>query len=272
MIGVNLVVCVPIGHPELRSATEAAVLSLNDSDLGDQEHLWAAVDNGSSDDTADWLDAILETQASRNWVYRARANLGIARARNIATHFLMAQGCDLILEVHNDMLFPRQWLGPLLETLEERPRCGLVAPGLVVGRPVLHAPMLSFAADADWQERRRLLEIFANSVRRPGLLRPGLQHPALKRTAMLRAIGIYDESFGLRNFEDTDEIYRMLETGWDYLVNLGSAVWHAYSFSVNKLGPQDPYAPQEAAFREKWDGKHEVYGTRLADEFARLYA
>jgi GT2 family glycosyltransferase len=244
-IGVNLIVCSRI--PAHRRATEVAVLSLLDSDLSDDARL-VAVDNGSRDDTATWL-------ASQGFeVIHLPENVGIVPARNAATGKLLNGECDIIVEIHNDMLFPRRWFLPLIDVLETQPDVGLASSRLITPRGTLGSPKVT----VNYAKRYEILRGFVNReavrARRPGLLRPGLQHPVAKRAAMLRQIGLYDEGFQWGNFEDTDEIKRASDAGWRYVVVGDSIVWHHYSFSRLDLDPDHgaSYRANYKRFLAKW--------------------
>ena len=132
-IGVNLIVC---NRTALhRRATEVAVRSLLTSDFQAVAGQLVAVDNGSQDDTAAWL----RTQGF--WVEQLEANIGIAPARNMATRALLDNpGVWAVVEIHNDMIFPRSWLLPLLDLLEQEHDVGLAAASLITPRGTLGSP------------------------------------------------------------------------------------------------------------------------------------
>lgn len=248
MIGINLLTC---NHrPEHFLATQVAVESLFGSDAlkGARPRL-VAVDNGSTDGTVTFL------RESGFEVLALEHNAGIAAGRNLGYRILFdGPAVDIIVEVHNDMCFPRVWLTPLLDTMAEDERIGLACASLVTQRGVLGSPRVPISYE--WPRERifDVVETAAAAARRPGLRRPGLQHPVAKRVAMLREIGLYDEQFAGANFEDTDEIYRAISAGWRYVVVGDSVVWHWYVFSRLEVGPDygRTFHENQQRFMAKW--------------------
>lgn len=229
-IGVNLIVC--NRTPAHRRATEVAVHSLLASDLMEATVELVAVDNGSADDTATMLEEC------GFQVERLPANVGIAPARNLASARLLRNPATwAIIEVHNDMVFPREWARPLLDVLDTLPDVGLAGASLITPRGTLGSPKVPVDYGQPVAQIMDGINAAALRARRPGLLRPGLQHPVAKRAAMLRQIGLYDEGFEWGNFEDTDEIYRAATAGWRYVVVGDAVVWHHYWFSRLQLDP-----------------------------------
>lgn len=260
MIGVNLLTCGRPEHPEFLRATQVAIESLQQSDLSLWPHRILVVDNGSTDGTPDWCESAgLE-------VLRLPQNVGIPAGRNVGYHRLLeAPEIDLLLEMHNDMIFPKIWLAPMLAVMATDAAIGIACPRLLTQLGSLGSPKLRI----DYaQEPARLIarvEAAAAQHRRPGVVRSGLQHPALKRRAMLAQIGLYDEDFGLGNFEDTDEIYRARAAGWRYVVVGDAVVFHHYWLSRFKIDPKQQTATfraNHAYFSRKWPD---------ADDFLRSY-
>jgi GT2 family glycosyltransferase len=252
MIGVNLLVCNQTA--EHRRATELAVRTLLASDLKDLEYRVVAVDNGSKDDTARWLEGQgIEVVALDH-------NAGIAVGRNIGYRRLLEDlAVEIVVEIHSDMIFPRLWLLPLLTVLEAEADVGLASASLITPRGTLGS--LKVPLDYAWPDERILEVVSEAAVRayRPGVLRPGLQHPVAKCAAMLRQIGLYDEEYRWSNFEDTDEVYRAAAAGWRYVVVGESVVWHWYTFSRLEVGPDHGRAFREnyQRFLAKWpDARH----------------
>lgn len=245
-VGINLLTC--NRRPEHLTATMVAVETLLESDAMASDPVLAAVDNGSQGGTVDYLMA-------RGFRVRALSeNVGIAAGRNRVYDLLGWPTLDVVVEIHNDMIFPSVWLTPLLAALRETTQLGLACASLITQNGVLGSPRVPISYD--WP-RPRILETVERGVeaaRRPGVRRPGLQHPVAKRVEMLAQIGLYDERFSGSNFEDTDEVRRALAGGWLYEVIGEAVVWHHYLFSRLQVGPEHNSAFREnrGRFLAKW--------------------
>jgi GT2 family glycosyltransferase len=251
VIGVNLLVC--NRTPEHRRATEVALESLVRSDLTHYPYAMVVVDNGSTDETAVWVERWMQERAVRGEVVALRENRGIAAGRNVGYRALLEDPTVwAVIEVHNDMVFPDRWAGPLLESLDADHTVGLAGARLMTPRGTLGSPRVR--VDYTWPLERIVAVVTAAALRhrQPGR-RPGLQHPVAKRVAMLRQIGLYDEAYRGMNFEDTDEVKRATDAGWQAVVVGEAVVWHAYTYSRLQFGYDNRrcYRENLAHFRQK---------------------
>lgn len=258
-IGVSLLTC-RLEERLFGRATVAAVTSLLASDLYlDHEVTAICVDNGSAvgSEAFRWL---VEAGFA---VMRLPKNEGIAPARNRASQVLLDHGCQYIVEMHNDHVFPGLWAMPLFLALETRPRLGMLGTALVTGRGVFGSPVLRLDYTHDLSIVLSMVEDACALAREQYAasqprLRRGLQHPVIKRAEALRAVGLYDETFKGQNFEDTDEVRRMEQAGWEVMVSVDSFVYHHYNLSRMTIGdPVLAYRENRRTFREKWSDSHE---------------
>lgn len=262
-IGINLLVCNAATKPLHHKASVWALDSILDSDLDRHDWRVAVVDNGSTcPATAAWLAEVAGRPNIR--VSRLPLNVGIARGRNEGYRLLEEGGerYDFVVSVHNDHLFPNEWLGPLLETFERDDRVGIVGPGLITGGGQWRTISVHDIYSMEFALARTRVEAYARASRRQ-VVRIGLQHPAVKRMAMLEEIAprgedgrllVYDEGFPApTNFEDLEEAYRAYKAGWRVVVNLASYVFHYYHFSRLELTDCDA---DYAANRLYMDRKH----------------
>jgi GT2 family glycosyltransferase len=252
LVGISLLTCTR--EPEHRRATEVALHTLLRSDLPRGTAV-VCVDNGSTDDTAEWVASLTVGPGNPVRVIPLAKNLGIPVARNIAAARLMADGVKFICEVHNDHVFPvsEPWLRPLLKAMDEYACLGIASSSLLTPNGTNGSP--SVELDYTWNLGTivAVVDDCARRHARPGELRRGLQHPCLKRVSMLREIGLYDESFHMMNWEDTDEVARASHAGWSHLVIGGSVVWHHYNLSRTTIVKDpDNYYDNRKRFLEKW--------------------
>ena len=253
-IGANLLVCNSQANPIHLRASEWALNSLLDSDF--QQHDWrlVVVDNGSvCDGTAEWM-ARLPQRDHRISTIRMATNVGIPKARNAGYRQLMdGTDTDFVLEVHNDHLFPHDWLGPLVDMMEREAKLGLACPALITGGGQWFSPAARDLYNRPYPVARARLEAYAKSARK-SQTKIGLQHPVLKRVAMLQQIGLYDEGFpGKTNFEDLDECFRAHRAGWHYWVIRQSVVFHHYHLTRLELSDcMGDYALNRQYMDRKW--------------------
>jgi GT2 family glycosyltransferase len=255
LVGINFLCCnrEPLHH----RATEFALRSLRESDLAEHEWRMVAVDNGSTcPETPGLLQGFAVASGGRTEVIALGENAGIPVARNRASERLLDLGCEVVVEVHNDHLFPRHWLRAMLQALEAQPRCGILGPGLITERGYFGSPVLGpgHGYEAGYEAMRARVHALNMQLGHNPVLRVGLQHPAVNRAEMLREIGLYDERFPAKtNFEDTELCYRAHLAGWQVMVFLGVWVYHHYHLS--RLQLTDQYA-DFAANKAYFDAKH----------------
>ena len=240
-VGVNLLTCSEQSHPLHLRATQYAVWSLLDSDIEEFDWQLQVVDNGSTcQGTLDFLDA-LAAQNSRVFVAALEENVGIGCGRNVAYRELHDRfGPDLVVDVHTDHVFPRIWLRPVLEALNEGryARVGIMGTGILTSQGYWYSPRCEATYDWDYEQFRGQVQRMAEMHRAMGSRRieQGLSHPAIKRWQMLDQIGLYDEQMpGRQNFEDTEEAFRAHQAGWLVTVNLRSFVYHHYHLTRLEL-------------------------------------
>lgn len=210
------------------SITRLALLSLLNSDLMLYDYKILIVDNASTDGSIRWIKNNIGDKVH---IISLPDNKGIAKSRNVGnSHLLNYCNCDYIVEFHNDMVFPRIWLSPLVEIMEEdkEKKIGMVCSGLITPNGFWGSPryvlkdeeILTRSVENIQSEVTDIAEKSFKDV----LIR-GLQHPFLKRK---EAYIPYDERFEGSNFEDTLDLFRIEQMGLKSLVTLKSFVFHNY--------------------------------------------
>jgi len=232
IIGVNLLTCNLRSMPEMKQWTEFCLQSLRESDLLDFPHYIVVVDNGSDDGTVEWLQA-----QEGLFVLPQGKNVGIAQGRNIGHRHLLSglpHRPEYIVEIHNDHLFPGQWLRPLVCLLEEDQAVGIACSSLVTNKGYFGSPVLSIMPSMGYRNCRTRVEQQAARMREP-VVKPGLQHPCLKRVSVMEQVGLYDEGMVGSNWEDVEDCYRWYKAGHQIMVHRGSVVYHYYCKSRQQI-------------------------------------
>lgn len=210
-----------------------------------EEHEIIIVDNGSSDDTVQFLKAHYpELKLIEN-----QQNLGFAKGCNQGVE--LAEG-DAILFLNNDTVVPPGWLTPMLRALNSDSSVGMAGPvtNYISGHqlvPVTYSElknMEAFAAEYCESKRGQVEEV-----------RRLIGFCLLVKRSVLSEIGWFDERYGLGNYEDDDLCLRALQHGYKLLIALDSFIHHIGhasmgqdpSFDLTTLLQQN----QQKAFR-KW--------------------
>ena len=207
--------------------TSIVILTLNQLPLTIQclESIWKntstpyeliLVDNGSKDGTIEYLRNL----GDRIILIENPHNFGFAKGCNQGTE--VASG-DQILFLNNDTILPPGWLEPMVEALYSDEDVGIVGPvtNYICGQQIIAVPytqigdMEPFAMahmqkhKGDMQEVRRIVGFCL-----------------MARRSLLEDIGVFDERYGLGNYEDDDLCLRAVRAGYKLLIAWGSFIHH----------------------------------------------
>lgn len=215
--------------------------------------LWA-VDNASTDGSAQWLEAEPDIRLLRN-----AANLGYARACNRGA---LAGDGEHILFLNADTAPLPGWLPPLVELLESDERVAVVGPrlineeGLIVGAGVVGtnaAPGIRLWMAPERQTADdRVLDCLSVC---------GAAYMIKRR--LIPVLGLFDERYFMY-FEETDYSYHARDNGYRVLYCPRSRMVHTWGGS----GRTDPrlreyFYTGQRLFDTKWAhmmGDPRVYG------------
>jgi GT2 family glycosyltransferase len=216
----------------------------------DPRHELLFVDNGSEQDTLDYL-AALERDHSRVTVVRNGANLGFAGGNNVG---LAAARCEHVCLLNSDTVVTEGWLERLLAPLAD-PAVGLVGPvtNSITGDqklPAVGYDERTLAGLADFAHR------IAGEQR--GNLSPALWvvgFCVLLRRGLVERIGGLDEGFGQGNYEDTDYCLRAFLAGWRAVVARDCFIHHfgSRSFVAGRVDYARQIDAKWRVFRRKWN-------------------
>jgi len=202
------------------------------------------VDNGSTDGTVPYLRSLPGARVIEN-----RDNRGFAAGCNQG--LAAAQGEFLVL-LNNDTVVTEGWLEGLLRCLQTHPSVGLVGPMTnYVGGPQLERDvpyrtleeMHRFAAEYARRNRYRYLP----TSKLVGFC-------LLLRREVMEKIGLFDERFGLGNFEDDDYCLRAQLAGYKLLI-AGDVFIHHFghrTFQGNNIDWKAQMQINLEQFLQKW--------------------
>lgn len=173
------------------------------------------VDNGSTDGVSEFFDSIEDAI-----VVHSETNCGFAGGVNLGLEH--AEGHVVLL--NSDTLVPRGWLGRLKNALLESEKTGMVGP---------KSNYVSGPQQIDDLEMESLDEVtvFANelSEKMKGKLTDTLRLVGfcmMIRDKVVEEVGLFDESFGIGNFEDDDYCLRVSRAGYRLCIAEDCFVYH----------------------------------------------
>jgi GT2 family glycosyltransferase len=179
-------------------------------------------------------------QLEENAGYPSGVNIGLSHCRG-----------ELIGVLNNDLVFPKGWLPPLVQTLETDKRVGFAAP-LLSYAPSVQNVNKTFATFAEMCEyAAKIMSVNANKCLFTDKV---IGACLLLRRDLLSTIGGNDFWFGIGNFDDDDWCLRARIAGYQIAVVGGSFVQHAGHASF-KLMPEifrESLQRNQAKFDRKW--------------------
>lgn len=202
------------------------------------------VDNGSTDGTAEYLQAQSDVKLIRN-----ERNLGFAKGCNQGLE--IASG-DTVLFLNNDTIVTPHWLTRMLKVLEADERIGIVGPvsNFVSGHQRIPASYTNI------QEMEAFAEAHARHNANVCIeVRRVVGFCMLVRRIVLEDIGHFDERYGLGNFEDDDLCLRALGKGYRIFIAADSFVHHFGHLTTQLLGSEvfgDLLHTNQVKAMEKW--------------------
>jgi GT2 family glycosyltransferase len=177
------------------------------------------IDNASTDGTREWLSA---AAPGRFELVLAERNLGWVGALNLA---LARYDADYFFFLNPDAFVEPGWLAPLVKALEENPRAGFASPKFRYLDGSIHYAGAYLAptggvrvhghGEADGPAYQTAREV------------PFAHGQCLVRAAMARAVGAFDEGFGIGYYEEVDYQLRARRKGWLALFVPESVIVHA---------------------------------------------
>lgn len=130
------------------------------------------------------------------------------------------QTFDYLLEIHDDMIFPRNWLNQLLK--HDNPKNAIISPIIFDG---------CYSMDNDNLDK--LMPLIKDLYQDKVYTNIALSHPCITRLDVLEEIGYYNPLFSPQMYEDTDLHCRLLDNGYNTVVTNKSIVFHSIAQTRN---------------------------------------
>lgn len=188
--------------------------SLFESDINKHYLKLFCYDNNSNNQ----MKELLSSQTVDKWIYNSEVNDGIVIPRIKIYEEIIKEEFDFLLEIHSDMLFPKNWFENLYEIFDEN--TGIIEPHI-------YQPRSKGVISLEYFEE--VLPTLLKDVKYD-LCRQ--THPWLINLKIVDAVGgYYDSIFSPQECEDDDFIFRVINngykvksTGMSWVVHYGQSI------------------------------------------------
>lgn len=209
------------------------------------------IDNGSEQDTRDYLESIRCGNPGMV-VIRNDKNVGFVKAANQG---MRASIAPFVCLLNNDTITTKGWLEEMVSIAESSKDIGIVNPSSnnLGQKPAEGEPIGSYAARLGsqhgmWTE-----------------LGAAIGFCMLIKREVIEAVGLFDEIYGMGNFEDTDYSRKAVMAGYKCVRACGAYVYHRENSSFGKLKNFDyDFKRNKEIFEFRW-GKPKRIAYIIAD-------
>lgn len=197
------------------------------------------VDNASSVETKNYLESLKPLLGQKILLVRNENNLGFVKAANQGMR--LSDGPYVCL-LNNDTLVTKGWLGEMIKAAENSPKIGLVNPSSnnLGQRPAKGESIESYAQNLK-TDSGKFFEIGS-----------AIGFCMLIKRALIEKIGLFDEIYGMGNFEDTDYSRRAIKDGFLCVRASAAYVYHREGTSFGR----------DKTFDENFERNRQIYEFR----------
>lgn len=188
--------------------------SLFESDIKTEELKLFCYDNSSTPTAKE----ILDNFNINYWLHRSDQNDGIVLPRIRIYNEIVNEDFDYLLEIHSDMLFPKNWFHRLIEIDDDD--TVIIQPHIFLPKTMIELHQFESILDNLYYEK-----VYNKCVQ---------VHPWLIKIKLIDQIGgYYDPNYSPQECEDDDFVYRVLinnkkikSTGKSWVVHYGGVTRH----------------------------------------------
>ncbi|MBN2120463.1 MAG: glycosyltransferase family 2 protein [Candidatus Omnitrophica bacterium] len=200
------------------------------------------IDNGSEKPTRDYLVSLKQDKRLKYYLFiRNEKNLGCTKAINQG---MKAASSEYILVLNNDTIVCSGWLSELVRIAQLSGDIGIVNPNsnnLGAKKP-WHMSLEQYARKIMEKYKGRYIEMSA-----------AVGFCSLIKKEVVERVGVYDEGFGMGNFDDTEYSIRARQAGFKTVFAKGPYVYHKEHASFDLLGDFDEFfGESQKVFYEKF--------------------
>ncbi len=197
------------------------------------------IDNGSDKETADYLIGLKDEAGLDLELIRNDSNLGFVKAVNQG---IKASGAGYVCLMNNDTIAEDGWLEEMIRIAQSAKEVGIVNPSSnTFGQEPIGENAEKYAS--------RLRQLSGQTQE----LYSARGFCMLIKRELIDAIGLFDETFGIGYFEETDFSLRAYKAGFRTVRAKGAYVYHKEQTSFRELKDNDAiFAENEKIFFERW--------------------
>ncbi len=179
------------------------------------------VDNASDDETKNYLEGLSSSWPKQIALVRNEKNLGFIKAVNQG---IAASSAPYVCLLNNDTLVTKNWLKEMIAIAESSGDIGIVNPSSnnLGQRPAGGEPLELYA--------EKISKVSGQFIE----LGAAIGFCMLIKRKLFEKIGVFDEIYGMGNFDDTDFSRRAVQALYRCVRACGAYVYHRENASFNK--------------------------------------
>ncbi|MCX5677921.1 MAG: glycosyltransferase family 2 protein [Candidatus Omnitrophica bacterium] len=198
------------------------------------------IDNASGEETVNYLEGLKASGELPLRLIRNSENLGFVRAVNQG---MTASEAPFLCLLNNDTIVTKDWLKEMIAVADSSADIGIVNPS---SNNLGQKPADGEPVDLYAEKIRRLS---GRSVE----LGAAIGFCMLIKRELIRKIGLFDEIYGMGNFEDTDFSRKAVKEGYRCVRACGAYVYHRESSSFGKVKTFDEdFNRNKEIFEFRW--------------------
>ena len=184
------------------------------------------VDNASDDATKNYLEGLSKTWPRQIVLIRNEKNLGFIKAANQG---IAVSSAPYVCVLNNDTLVSKNWLKEMIAIAGAADDIGIVNPSSnnLGQKPAACEPLELYAEKIAGQSGQ-LIELGS-----------AVGFCMLIKRKLFEKIGVFDEIYGMGNFDDTDFSRRAVQAHYRCVRACGAYVYHRENSSFKKVGTFD---------------------------------
>ena len=206
----------------------------------DPAHRLIIIDNGSDEDTSEYLKGLKGKIAAETILIRNDKNLGFVKAVNEG---IAVSDSPYLCVMNNDTIATAGWLEEMIKVMEANPQIGILNPSSNTSG--------QYPGEKSIDDYALGLKEFTGQIQELYACRGFC---FLMRREVVEKVGLFDEIFDMGYFEETDYCTRAQKALFLVARAKGAYVYHKESATFKQLGKEKEvlFNKNEMIFFKKW--------------------